>query len=103
MNPPPKQSLTLWKVTVPVLCLVFDEFVESSLPRRKKRPTEADAVEPIDTILRKRIGPVGRALSACPQSKHFLFHWYVAVAVLCLVLNEFTESSLPWHCSFSLP
>ena len=70
IHPRSKFSLTLWNVAVTMLCLVLGELVKSGLPRHfvPLFPRKADAVEPIDAILRKRIGPVGCSLMAYPLS-----------------------------------
>ena len=79
-----------------MLCLVSDELLKFSVPATLlQSPIEADAVEPIDAILRKQISQVGYPLMAYPLSKLALPARYVAVAVLCLVLDELIVSSLP--------
>ena len=101
--PRPKLSLTLWNVAAAVISLVLDELIEPSLPRHDRLfqcPLEADAAEPIDAILRKRTSPVGRSLMAYPRPKLALAPLNVAVAVLCLVLDELVESILPRNCLY---
>ena len=81
-----------------MLCLVSDELLKFSVPATLlQSPIEADAVEPIDAILRKQISQVGYPLMAYPLSKLALPVRYIAVAVLCLVFDELIESSLPSH------
>ena len=99
-NPPSKRSLPVRNFAVTVLCLVLDELFESSIPRNflfYYPPLETNAVEPIDAALLELVIPVCSALCAYPCSKFSLLRGNVAVTVLCLVLDELIESSLPWH------
>ena len=83
-----------------MLCLVSDELLQLSVPTTLlQSPIEADAAEPIDAILRKRISQVGYPLMAYPLSKLSLSLRNVAVAMLCLVFDELVESSVPFFSS----
>ena len=103
MYPCSELSLTPRKVAVAVLCLVFDELIESSLPSHDcpalfHVPLEANAAESIDAILCKRFGHVGSSLMAYPLSKLASLHWDVTVAVLRSIFEQLLdlESRVPF-------
>ena len=70
VNPLSQFAGTALNIAVTVFRSIIEQLLEAFIPliRRINIPLEADAVELVDAILRKRTSPVGRALVAHPLS-----------------------------------